>query len=298
MAQSRPAVTRDRGFRVAEQQPAQARLLRPVCLDRAGSHSQGCSTELLHHARAPSPPVNLLQLPVLLPHQPVQLQLLPGPQLRHLHLQPRILLLRPHQPLRKFLPDHLSQASVPLGQLVPRIQARAGQGPGSAPCSPSGSPPLPAPCASAGPAADTLPFQLGQPPLELIAALLQLPLRPLQLLQLHLVLVSDPLDPIGRKDRQPGSSRCCRDHPSPFPAAGGTRAQQQGHSCPTGDPGLFPQVRGKLCPCELLLPALTLLQSSLERCSGDREKGPAPAGPGTSLLPFPLTCSPLITRKQ
>lgn len=46
---------------------------------------------------------------------------------------------------------------------------------------------------------NALPFQLCQPPLQLIAALLQLPLRPLQLLELYLILVSDPLNPNGRK---------------------------------------------------------------------------------------------------
>ena len=37
-------------------------------------------------AQAASPPVNLLQLFVLLPHYPVQLQALPGSHLRHLRL--------------------------------------------------------------------------------------------------------------------------------------------------------------------------------------------------------------------
>ena len=134
---------------------------------------------------------------------------------------------------------------------------------------------------------NALPFQLCQPPLQLIAALLQLPLRPLQLLELYLVLVSDPLNPNGRK----GQAACLSpvlQEPSPatFVLQDGPRHGSKGEwICPTGDPGLFPQVRGKLRPCEPFLPALTLLtpascsvRSSLERCAGfgGQGKGTSP----------------------
>lgn len=54
--------------------------------DNSAPTAPAMSPAQVSEAQAASPPVNLLQLFVLLPHYPVQLQALPGSHLRHLCL--------------------------------------------------------------------------------------------------------------------------------------------------------------------------------------------------------------------